>query len=135
MRDRDEHDEHLSGRRFYRDKSRAWIGGVCAGIADYFGFSLPVTRLLTVLAAFPFGPMALLTYVALIILVPARYSLRAAPVEPPADQEFRRAVRSQPKRTLTDVHRRFQQLDARLATLERHVTSRRYRLDEEFDRL
>ena len=135
MRRRRQHDAHLSGRRFYRDKSRAWIGGVCAGIADYFGFSLPATRFLTVLAAILIPPMPFLIYLALLLLVPSRRLAAERAAEPPVEREFRKAVRSRPKRTLSDVHRRFQQLDKRLATLERHVTSRRYRLDQEFDRL
>ncbi|MEL7536309.1 MAG: envelope stress response membrane protein PspC [Pseudomonadota bacterium] len=130
---RDEHGR-LSGRRFFRDKSRAWLGGVCAGIADYFGFSLGATRLLTVIGAIAFAPMTFLIYIALWILVPARKRPQTY-YDEPEERAFRKAVRSRPKRTLSDVHRRFQQLDARLANLERHVTSSRYRLDREFDRL
>ncbi len=133
MRDRDD-DSGLSGRRFYRDKSRAWIGGVCAGVADYFGFSVGTTRLLTVVAGFAFFPVAVLLYVAVLFLVPARHTAARAPKNP-EEREFRRAVRAKPKRTLKDVHRRYQQLDARLAALERHVTSPRYRLDEELGKL
>ncbi|MEM8982066.1 MAG: envelope stress response membrane protein PspC [Pseudomonadota bacterium] len=133
MRNRDD-DYGLSGRRFYRDKSRAWISGVCAGIADYFGFGVGATRIVAIVALMVFPPMALLAYVAMTFLVPSRQ--RPTPQrEDPRKREFEQAVRARPTRTLTDVHRRFQQLDARLATLERHVTSSRYRLDREFDRL
>ena len=134
-RDSRDQDEHLSGRRFFRDKSRAWLGGVCAGIADYFGFSVGATRLLTVIAALAIPPMPVLVYIGLWILVPSRQVSKERHAEPAEAKQFRKAVRARPKRTLSDVHRRFQQLDARLATLERHVTSRRYRLDQEFDRL
>ena len=38
--------------RFTRNADRAVLGGVCAGIADYFGFNLRVTRLLAIIASF-----------------------------------------------------------------------------------
>ena len=43
-------DEPIGRRRFYRDRSRAMVGGVCAGLADYFGFNLRVTRILMVIS-------------------------------------------------------------------------------------
>ena len=36
----------ISQRRFYRSRDRALVAGVCAGLADYFGFNLKVTRIL-----------------------------------------------------------------------------------------
>ncbi|MEM1263206.1 MAG: envelope stress response membrane protein PspC [Pseudomonadota bacterium] len=133
MRNNDD-DYRLSGRRFFRDKSRAWLSGVCAGIADYFGFGVGATRIVAIVALLVFPPMTFLAYVAMTFLVPARVRPTAERRDP-KKREFEQAVRARPTRTLSDVHRRFQQLDARLATLERHVTSSRYRLDREFDRL
>ncbi len=126
-------DFRLSGRKFYRDKDRALIGGVCAGIADYFGFDLMATRVFAVLAAVFFGPVAILTYLGVVFFVPSRKNRRAELA--PEDRAFQRAMRAAPKTTIGDVHRRFQKLDGRLAKLERHVTSPRYRLDEEFRNL
>ena len=57
-------------RRFYRNADKAMLGGVCAGIADYFGFNLCVTRLLVVIAFFTM-PLTLLGYLALVLLVPS----------------------------------------------------------------
>jgi len=57
----------------YRSPDHAMIGGVCAGIAEYFGWSVTGTRvayvLLSVLsAAFP----GILVYVILWLLLPRR---------------------------------------------------------------
>ena len=55
-----------------RDKSRAMIAGVCAGIARHFGWSVTGTRVVYVLvsilsAAFP----GILVYVILWVVMPA----------------------------------------------------------------
>ncbi len=121
----------MSERRFYRNADKAMLGGVCAGIADYFGFNLCVTRLLAVIAFFTM-PLTLLGYLALVLLVP---SISATERPRPVDPVFHRAVRSSPSQTMSDVRSRFKSLDRRLARLEKYVTSSRYQLDREFDRL
>ena len=119
-------------RRFYRNSRRGMLGGVCAGIADYFGFNLCATRFLTLLLFLMFTPVALLAYIGCVLLVPSDRHIRRAE---PADPEFRQAMRSNPTGTLADVKRRFQKLDTRLARLERYVTSSRFNLDQEFRKL
>lgn len=119
------------GRSFYRDTDRAKLGGVCAGLAEYFGFNLCVTRFLAVVAFFVAMPMTIIAYLAAVLLIPAR----SARNDRPADPEFRRAVRSSPAQTADDIRRRFRSLDRRLASMEKYVTSSRYELDREFRNL
>ncbi len=121
----------MTERRFYRNADKAMVGGVCAGIADYFGFNLCVTRVLAVIA-FITMPVTLLGYLALVLLTP---SVSARETTRRVDPEFHRAVRSSPSQTMSDVRSRFKSLDRRLARLEKYVTSSRYQLDREFDRL
>ena len=121
----------MSERRFYRNADKAMLGGVCAGIADYFGFNLGVTRLLVIIA-FLTMPVTIIGYLALVVLIPS-VSKRA--YSRPVDPGFHRAVRSSPSQTMSDVRSRFKSLDRRLARLEKSVTSSRYQLDREFDRL
>jgi phage shock protein C len=124
--------DSIRTRRFYRNRDRAILGGVCAGFADYFGFNLKVTRILAVVAFFMAMPVTILVYVATVLLVPsAPEPARQSGYDP----EFRQAVRSSPSRTLSDVRRRFQTLDIRLARLERYVTSSKFNLDQEFRKL
>ena len=122
----------MPNRRFYRNADKAWLGGVCAGIADYFGFNLCATRLLALVAFFTM-PMTALGYLALVILIPS--SKRSERVCPDVDPAIRKAVRSSPAQTMSDVHGRFKALDRRLARLEKYVTSSRYQLDREFENL
>ncbi len=123
-------------KRFCRRTDRALLGGVCAGFADYFGFNLRVTRLLAVIAFFVAMPMAIISYMAVVFLVPAD-SGRSANW---GFRQRRRRARSAPPQpvpspTVSDVRRRCQSLDKRMARLEKYVTSSRYNLEREFRNL
>ena len=116
-------------RRFCRSSDRSVLGGVCGGLADYFGFNLKVTRVLAVIGFLMNPPLATLAYIAVVVLIPARPTV---PPEPAVDPTFRASLRSSPAQTMSDVRRRFGSLDRRLARLEKYVTSSRYQLDREF---
>jgi phage shock protein C len=131
-------------RRFTRDADRAMVGGVCAGIAGYLGFNLCVTRILFVIFFFAAMPFALIAYLALVFLVPAssrndeyvveRVVRRCRPRR--KSRKERRHEAEEARRTAAeDVSRRARELEERLARIEKHVTSRRYQLDEEFRNL
>lgn len=122
----------IPDRRFYRSSDCSVLGGVCGGFAEYFGFNLKVTRILAVIGFLMNPPLAAVVYIAIVFLVPAR-STRVR--KPKVDPEFRRALRSSPAQTMSDVRRRFGSLDRRLARLEKYVTSSRYQLDREFREL
>ena len=124
--------ESIPRRKFYRNRDRAMVAGVCAGLADYFGFNLKVARVLAVISLIMASFVTLIAYFGMVLLVPAAPKTSG---EPQYDPEFRRAVRSAPRQTLSDVRRRFQSLDGRLARLERYVTSPRFNLDQEFRKL
>lgn len=119
----------IPNRRFYRSTDNAVLGGVCAGMAEYFGFNLRVTRILAIIAFFMAMPMAVFSYLAIVFLVPARST---AGNGERGRSDFRKAVRSTPRQTMSDVRSRFHSLDRRLARLEKYVTSSRYTLDREF---
>lgn len=124
--------DEIPYRRFYRNKDRAVIAGVCAGLADYFGFNLKATRVIAFVSLVIATPVTLLIYFAIVFLIPATKGLKP---RSGADPEFRQALRSSPAQTLGDVKRRFQSLDARLARLERYVTSPKFDLGREIDNL
>ena len=125
-------DATIPRRRFVRSRERAMIAGVCAGLAEYFGFNLRATRVLAVISLFMAMPVTLLAYFGAVFLIPV-----AADEHLPRnyDPEFRRAVRASPAQTVSDVRRRFQTLDSRLARLERYVTSSQFDLDQKFRKL
>ncbi|MCH7536449.1 MAG: PspC domain-containing protein [Proteobacteria bacterium] len=131
-----------SERRFYRDADRALLGGVCAGLAGYLGFNLKMTRCLAFIAFLMAMPIAVIGYLAVVFLIPAssgRFYDRAAEREylkrkKKRKQDEARAA-SPPSPTADKVRQRYRSLDARLARLEKHVTSRRFQLEQEFRRL
>jgi phage shock protein C len=117
-------------RRFYRNRDHAVVAGVCAGIADYFGFNRCATRFVALICLFVAMPVTLIIYFATVMLVPAAPARRCAYDDPP-----QRKVRPDPSQTVSEVRRRYESLDSRLARLERYVTSSRYQLDQEFRNL
>jgi len=143
-----------SGRRLYRDADRSMLGGVCAGLAGYFGLNLRVTRFLAFVAFLMAMPFAVIGYLAAVFLIPAesrgdydgvvetrccwgirrarrsarrREKRRTEAQEPPTP--------SPPRPTVREVRERYSSLDKRLAELERQVTSRRFQLEQEFRKL
>lgn len=120
---------HDDERRFRRSSDNGMLGGVCAGFANYFGFNLSVTRLLAVVGFFINPLLAVVAYLATVMLVPA---VPTRPGPGSIDPRFQRSVRSSPGQAMQDVRGRFQSLDRRLARLEKYVTSSRYKLDREF---
>ena len=126
----------MSGRRFYRDADRAVLGGVCAGLASHLGINLKVLRFLCIIAFLCAFPIALIAYLAVVLLVPASSSRiydDAMYEERRKDALREEILRARP--TVGEIRERYKSLDERLARIEKYVTSSRYELDEEFRRL
>ena len=125
-----------TGERLYRDPDRAVLGGVCAGLARYLGFNLKVTRFLAIIAFLCAMPFAVIGYIAAVFLIPASSSRThdAATYEEIRKEELREEIR-RAKPTVSEVRKRYESMDERLARVEKYVTSSRYNLDEEFRRL
>ena len=118
--------------RLYRIPSSGKVFGVCAGLADYFGFDVTVTRVIVVLGAVFSAPLVMVAYVVLGFLLPVRdYEGGGRGVPDPVQRQ----VRSNPHSSLSGVRYRFRDLDVRLQRLEKYVTSSRYKLDREFQQL
>jgi phage shock protein C len=115
--------------RLYRNPQRGMIFGVCAGLAEHFGFDVTITRVLVVVAGFFSAFMIGFVYLLLGMLLPTRSqeSGRHDAVDP-----VEREVKRRPHDTLSNVRYRFRDLDTRLARLEKYVTSNRFKLDREF---
>jgi phage shock protein C len=124
--------------KLYRNPRRGMIFGVCAGVAEYFGFDVTVTRVIVAAAACFAFPVICVIYLCLGLLLPSRGYVGPPPDynEPVERQDpVERQVRSSPHETLASVRYRFRDLDVRLQRLEKYVTSNRYKLDREFEKL
>ncbi len=115
--------------RLYRDPRAGKLLGVCAGVADYFGFDVTGTRIVTLISLVFFMPATLLVYFGLGILLPRREEVSHGRE---SLGEFDRELRRSPQATLSATRHRFRELDLRLQRMERYVTSPRFQLDREF---
>ena len=143
-------------RRLYRDADRAVLGGVCAGLADYFGLNLKVTRFLAVIAFLTALPFAIVGYLAAVCLIPAasyrgrevrvesgccwtrsrRRTRRSRRTRERIEREYEAArEEARPRPSVSEVRERYKSLDKRLAELEKKVTSPRFQLEQEFRKL
>lgn len=116
-------------KRFYRDVDGKVIGGVCGGIANYFGIDKVLARLLFLASFFLVGPLNLIAYLILWMIMPARPAQLFAS-EP--EMRFWQAVNSRPVATVGDLARKFGDMERRLGEIERVVTSPEYTLNREF---
>lgn len=116
--------------RLYKDKSRAMISGVCAGIANYYGWRPDGLRVgLLVLTLFTF-PLPVIAYViAAWVMKPQPF----AGARRSADEEqFWRTFTTRPRATFSELKHRFRALDRRIGDLEEAVVSAEYGLRKAF---
>lgn len=121
-----------SRTQFYLDKKNGKVKGVCAGVADYSGIDVTWIRL-AALVLIPLTHMFLL----------AAYFITAwvAPEKPTGlydsadDEQFWQGVRSNTKRSTTEVRSKFRDIDRRLADMEAFYTSRNTQLSSEIEKL
>ncbi|KAA0925193.1 MULTISPECIES: PspC domain-containing protein [Rhodococcus] len=64
--------ESGSPREFTRSSSQKMIGGVCGGVAEYFGWDVNIVRLATVAGTVLTGGTVVLIYLAGLMLMPLR---------------------------------------------------------------
>lgn len=122
--------ERANPKRLYRDKERGAVCGVCAGIADYFGWDVSIVRVVTVIGMF-LTPFMWIAYIILCFALP-RKPRKAEVYRDEEDERFWRSVRVSPADTFRRIRHNFREMDARLQRMERYVTSRHYDLDREF---
>ena len=125
------HSEWQSSGRLYRASRDAMIFGVCAGIADRYGFDRTMTRVVTLIAGLIFFPTVMIGYVILALLLKKAPSDRIGKARP----RYRERPRPDSRATYERQRQHMRDLDDRLRKLEEYVTSRRYKLDREFEKL
>ena len=124
-------DRRMSPRPYtlYRDTGRAWLAGVCAGIADYLGVEPVVVRLATALGLiFFFIP----TVAAYIVLAMGLKPRPPALFESPAEERFWRGVATAPADSLHELNGTFSRLDQRIGRMESLIASSEFELRRGF---
>jgi phage shock protein C len=117
--------------KLYRDRDNAILAGVCAGLADYFGWNRRGVRVATAIGCLVFMPFVIPAYIILAILMPSK------PRDLVSDDDqarFWRGVSNAPADVFGALSHRFRELDLRLQKKEAHVTSREFNIDRELNR-
>lgn len=138
--------EAYADRRFYRSADRALLGGVCAGMAEHFGFNLRVLRFLAIIAFIFAMPFSVVAYLAAVFLIPARstssggrYDSRERKCSRRERRRARKEAKHQretgPSEAAIKVREECENLDKRIVELEKIITSSRYQLDREIRNL
>lgn len=142
---------HSTGKKtFYRDPNRGRIGGVCAGLANYFGWEVWVVRIVAISALIFMSKLTFLAYVVTWIVVgkapqqtaqQRRVLKETTTVENTPDGrsvEIKTRVweaGEAPKDALKDIAQRFQVMEDSVRHMERYVTSSEYRVRQEINNL
>ncbi len=133
------HYHHRAGRtnsapspnphRFYRSPKRV-LGGVCAGLARYFGWRVGLVRIMALIVLAAFTPAAIIAYLAAWWFMPSHPA--QALYSTAEEEHFWRTVSTKPRITLSELRHRFRGLEGRIAEMERVVTSEDYQLHKQF---
>ena len=140
------------GMGWFRNPRAGTIGGVAAGLADSWGVEHWVVRIAFVAAFLFTGMLAFWAYVAGWVLLAPEYDQVAKPSDEndwqswkakskrsnkaanaTSDSAFR--YRKPAKEQLREVDERLSKASVRVAQVERYVTSRRFKLNQAFEKL
>ncbi len=118
-------------KKFYRSRNDRVIAGICGGLAQRFGWE-PLLVRLAAAAIFFFmaGPLMLVAYIVTWMLTP-KAPLGGRSLSPEEDK-FWQEVSDRPSATFSNLKYSFMDLEERLQSLERNVTSDEWRLRKEF---
>lgn len=115
-------------RRIYRDTGRRWVGGVCAGIANYLAVPVFWVRLLTVLPLLsPLCPIVILLYIIAVFRIPPQPEQLYVDTE---EEEFITAMNQAPANTFGQLRHRMRDLEHRLRRMEAYVTSTEFEFEQ-----
>lgn len=131
--------------RLVRIPEKGMLTGVCAGLAEHFGWNLLGVRIITVIAGISLMPVVPILYVIAAVLLPrageASGALRwptgkhsAARYAATADAGMDADSYPPPSGLYGDAQHRVRELESRLRELEAYMTSSRYEFDRALKR-
>jgi phage shock protein C len=118
-----------SPNKLYRDPRKGMILGVCAGIADFFGVSPILVRIVALIGLFLFTLPTFIAYFLVAVLIPRKPEDLYISGE---EESFWRAVRTEPRQTVRELRHKFREMERRMRAMEGWVTSREFKLNREF---
>ncbi len=118
--------------RLYRSRDHQLIGGVGAGIAEFFGRSRFLIRFVIFIALLVFTLPTIVIYGLACFFIKKR---PAGQAEEPDETSFWQSIHRSPKETMNKVHEQYSSVEERVQDMEAYLTSRSYKLDRAFDEL
>lgn len=143
-------------KELLRDEKRGKLGGVCAGIANYFGWELWVIRIIAVTALILATKVTIVAYcIAWIVLDKAPKKTKTSAGSEHQEQAVREETRVErtadgrtievktkvweagklPHYALGDIENEFATMEKSLRSIESYVTSSEFRVRHEINRL
>ena len=135
----------------YRDPNKGKIAGVCAGVADYFGWETWLVRILVVSGVLLGGGWIFVVYIAAWFILDkksgtsskGKHSSTSAPIDQVVEsvnESIKVKARiwqsgEPPKQAFHDIRRKFNGLESQLRTMEKYVTSPEFTVSREINRL
>ncbi|BDX05726.1 envelope stress response membrane protein PspC [Planctobacterium marinum] len=141
-------------KELYRDTEKGKIAGVCAGLAEYFGWELWLVRIIFISGFLLTGSFFFMAYVIGWFVLDKKNPehVQKNPLSVAADKskgwvsnlgdDVKVEVKSKvwqagepPKQAFKDIHCHFGKLELRLHKMESYVTSSEFQLNREFNKL
>lgn len=141
-------------KELYRDTEKGKIAGVCAGVAEYFGWELWLVRIIFISGFLLTGSFFFMAYVIGWFVLDKKSSadIQKSPLSKAADttkgwvsnlgDDVKVEVKSKvwqagepPKQAFKDINNHFVKLELRLRKMESYVTSSEFQLNREFNKL
>ncbi len=141
-------------RELLRDDRNGKVAGICAGLADYFGWELWLIRIVLVASVLMgFGGFLVVLYIAgWFVLEKKSVAERRTANQPygfsneqyqaptvvdkPVELKTRVWQRGEsPRQALIHLNQQFDHIEQRIRHIETHVTSNKFQLDREISRL
>ncbi len=139
----------------YRDPSRGKIAGVCAGLAQYFGWETWFIRILVVSGVLVGMPWLVMIYIAAWFILDKKIGTSEQPIASTIKGKVFNVARSSvdfsnesikvkvrtwqagepPKKAFHDIRRKFTVLEQQLRSMESYITSAEFTVSREINKL
>lgn len=126
-------------KTLYRDPINGKIGGVCAGIADFFGIEIWLVRILTVtLFLMGFSFFIIIAYIAAVLIIDKMPPEEIKKTMQSQEHQIKTKPWQQGKsanQLLADAEVDTKKMEQQLAKIEAYVTSSKFALNQKFKNL
>ncbi|RXJ73666.1 envelope stress response membrane protein PspC [Veronia nyctiphanis] len=126
-------------RTLYRDTANGKLGGVCAGMADYFGMEVWLVRVLTISAfLLGFGALILVLYVAMVLILDPMPQDQHQKAKQHREHNIKQKAwqsGKSPRSLLSNIERELEDIEDAIERMEACVTSKEFELKRQFSKL